>query len=160
MKLLYEKYKPKALFPLLTFLVLIGLLWRGMALDPKIRPSPLIGQPRPSSLLQIERQKNYLFEDQATEKLFSRITKELRCIVCQNQTLADSAAPLAVDLKDEIYQRVRMGAGKEEVMAYVTSRYGDFISYAPPFKLETVLLWLGPLLMLVLGLMSLRKYLK
>jgi cytochrome c-type biogenesis protein CcmH len=80
-----------------------------------------------------------------------RITSELRCLVCQNQTIADSNAALAVDLRREARELLQQGKSDTEVVAYMTARYGDFVLYRPPLKATTMLLWFGPALMLVAG---------
>jgi cytochrome c-type biogenesis protein CcmH len=80
-----------------------------------------------------------------------RITSELRCLVCQNQTIADSNASLAVDLRREARALIKQGKSDQEVVAYMTDRYGDFVLYRPPLKATTLLLWFGPALMLVGG---------
>ncbi len=80
-----------------------------------------------------------------------RITSELRCLVCQNQTIADSNAALAVDLRREARELIKQGKSDDEVVAYMTERYGDFVLYRPPLKATTFLLWFGPALMLVAG---------
>jgi cytochrome c-type biogenesis protein CcmH len=72
--------------------------------------------------------------------------------VCQNQTLADSNAPLAVDLRNQIREQLKAGKSERDVVAFMVERYGDFVLYRPPFKLSTALLWLGPFLILVLGI--------
>lgn len=83
---------------------------------------------------------------------FSHLLKELRCLVCQNQDLADSNASLAKDLRDEVYQMVKAGKSDNEIITYLTARYGDFILFNPPVKSITALLWFGPALFMVLGL--------
>ena len=85
---------------------------------------------------------------------------ELRCLVCQNQTLADSNADLAVDLRNTIREQLKRGASDREVIDFMTARYGDFVLYRPPFKATTVLLWFGPFLLLALGVLILFKKLK
>jgi cytochrome c-type biogenesis protein CcmH len=89
--------------------------------------------------------------DPALEARMVRITSELRCLVCQNQTIADSNASLAVDLRREARALIKQGKSDEEVVAYMTDRYGDFVLYRPPLKATTLLLWFGPALMLVGG---------
>ncbi len=86
--------------------------------------------------------------DPALEARMVRITSELRCLVCQNQTIADSHADLAVDLRNQVREQLRAGRSDAEIVDYMTARYGDFVLYRPPFKATTVLLWLGPALML------------
>ena len=82
---------------------------------------------------------------------FSHLLRELRCLVCQNQDLADSNAALAKDLRAEVYQLVKAGKSDSEIMQHLTARYGDFILFKPPVKGVTVLLWFGPALFLLLG---------
>ncbi|WP_419420651.1 cytochrome c-type biogenesis protein [Legionella sp. D16C41] len=82
---------------------------------------------------------------------FEHLLKELRCLVCQNQDLADSNASLAKDLRDQVYTMVNEGKSDTEIINYLTSRYGDFILFNPPVKGVTVLLWYGPILFLLLG---------
>ena len=80
-----------------------------------------------------------------------RITSELRCLVCQNQTIADSNAALAVDLRRETRELLKEGKSDAEVVAYMTARYGDFVLYRPPLRATTLLLWFGPALLLAIG---------
>ena len=94
-------------------------------------------------------------EDPALEQRVIDVASELRCLVCQNQTLADSNAPLAVDLRDQIRERMRQGASERAVVDYMVARYGDFVLYRPPLKATTVLLWTGPLLLAISGLAAL-----
>lgn len=89
--------------------------------------------------------------DPALEARMVHITSQLRCLVCQNQTIADSQADLAVDLRREVRELLRQGKSDREIVDYMTARYGDFVLYRPPFKATTVLLWLGPSLMLLIG---------
>jgi cytochrome c-type biogenesis protein CcmH len=85
------------------------------------------------------------------EKRVMALAEELRCLVCQNQTLADSNAPLAEDLRNQIRERMREGNSDAQVVDYLVARYGDFVLYRPPLKATTVLLWFGPLLLLAAG---------
>lgn len=87
------------------------------------------------------------------EQRFHHLAAEFRCLVCQNQTIADSSAALAVDLRTQITEQIAAGKSDAEIRAYMVSRYGDFILYSPPLKSTTLLLWIGPfvLLALVLG---------
>ena len=89
--------------------------------------------------------------DPALEARMVRITSELRCLVCQNQTIADSNAALAVDLRREARALIKQGKSDAEVVDYMTARYGDFVLYRPPMRATTVLLWFGPALMLAVG---------
>ena len=89
--------------------------------------------------------------DPALEARMTRITAELRCLVCQNQTIADSNASLAVDLRREARALIKQGKTDAEVVDYMTARYGDFVLYRPPMRATTLLLWFGPALMLAGG---------
>ena len=93
--------------------------------------------------------------DPMVESRLKAISEELRCLVCQNQTIADSHATLAVDLRQQI--RAMVGAGKTdaEIRAYMVQRYGDFVLYKPPFQLNTILLWLGPAILIAGGTVAL-----
>jgi cytochrome c-type biogenesis protein CcmH/NrfF len=91
-------------------------------------------------------------DDPALEARVQRLSAELRCLVCQNQSLADSNAPLALDLKSQVREQLRAGRSDTEVMAYMTQRYGDFVLYRPPVKATTLLLWTGPALLALGGL--------
>jgi cytochrome c-type biogenesis protein CcmH len=94
-------------------------------------------------------------DDPALEERVTAVASELRCLVCQNQTLADSNAPLAVDLRDQIREQMRQGASDRSIVDYMVARYGDFVLYRPPFKASTVLLWAGPALLALAGLAAL-----
>ena len=93
--------------------------------------------------------------DPALEDRVMALATELRCLVCQNQTLADSHAPLAVDLRNQIREKMQQGASEHDIVEYMVARYGDFVLYRPPLKPTTVLLWAGPLLLMVAGLAAL-----
>ena len=90
-------------------------------------------------------------EDPALEERMQAIAVELRCLVCQNETIAASSADLAVDLRNQVRQMLREGKTQPEIIDYMTARYGDFVLYRPPVKGTTVLLWFGPVLALVIG---------
>jgi cytochrome c-type biogenesis protein CcmH len=90
--------------------------------------------------------------DPALEARMLRITAELRCLVCQNQTVADSHSGLAEDLRREVREQLKRGASDEQVVTYMTDRYGDFVRYRPPFKGTTLLLWVGPGVLLLGGI--------
>jgi cytochrome c-type biogenesis protein CcmH len=94
-------------------------------------------------------------EDVALEQRVQRLAEELRCLVCQNQSLADSHADLAIDLKNQVREKLKQGASEKEVITFMTERYGDFVLYRPPLKATTLLLWFGPGLLLVAGLIGL-----
>jgi cytochrome c-type biogenesis protein CcmH len=99
-------------------------------------------------------------EDPAIEARMKNLTKQLRCLVCQNETLADSQAQLAEDLRREIREQIKAGKSDQEILAYATQRYGDFILYNPPVKATTYLLWFGPFVLLVIGSVLLFRFLK
>jgi cytochrome c-type biogenesis protein CcmH len=91
------------------------------------------------------------FRDRAQELRFQALTKQLRCLVCQNESLADSNAPLAADLRRDVFEQIEAGKSDEEIKAWLTSRYSDFVLYDPPLRAGTWLLWFGPVLVLVVG---------
>lgn len=93
--------------------------------------------------------------DPALEDRVMALASQLRCLVCQNQTLADSHAPLAVDLRNQIREQLRQGASEQSIVDYLVARYGDFVLYRPPLKPATILLWVGPLLLLLGGMTAL-----
>jgi cytochrome c-type biogenesis protein CcmH len=90
-------------------------------------------------------------QDPELERRAMALSNELRCLVCQNQTIADSNAPLAEDLRNQVREKMREGASDSEIIGFMVARYGDFVLYRPPFKATTLLLWLGPLLLLAIG---------
>jgi len=93
--------------------------------------------------------------DPAVEARMLRIANELRCLVCQNQTIADSHADLAVDLREQVRTMVRRGDSDAQILQYMTDRYGDFVLYRPPVKSTTWLLWFGPGVLMLGGLATL-----
>lgn len=95
--------------------------------------------------------ETYQFDDPAQEALFRQLIGELRCPKCQNQAIVDSDAPLAKDLRDQTYSMVQEGASKQQVIDYMVVRYGDFVHYKPPVTAATLVLWLGPLALIVIG---------
>jgi len=96
-----------------------------------------------------------LAADPAVEARLMHLSSVLRCLVCQNQTLADSNAELAVDLRNQIRAQMAAGRSDEQIVDYLVTRYGDFVLYRPPMKATTVLLWVGPFVLLVGGLAAL-----
>ena len=89
--------------------------------------------------------------DPALESRVMKLSEELRCLVCQNQTIADSNAPLAVDLRQQIRGQIADGRSDEQIRSYMVERYGDFVLYNPPFKATTALLWAAPFVLLLVG---------
>lgn len=99
-------------------------------------------------------------EDPQIEQRMKALTEQLRCLVCQNETLADSHADLAEDLRKQIREQMKAGKSDQEILAYLTQRYGDFVLYKPPVKLTTYLLWFGPFALLLSGIFVLYLYVK
>ncbi len=97
--------------------------------------------------------------DPVLEKRTMALAEELRCLVCQNQTIADSHAELAVDLKNQIREKLKAGMSEEKIKEYMVARYGDFVLYRPPVKATTAPLWFGPFALLVAALAGLFYYL-
>ncbi|MDH5436877.1 MAG: cytochrome c-type biogenesis protein CcmH, partial [Gammaproteobacteria bacterium] len=87
----------------------------------------------------------------AEEQRYRNLIGELRCLVCQNQSLADSDAELAVDMRNEVHKKISAGKSNDEIIDFLVERYGDFVRYRPPVKATTFLLWFGPFLLLALG---------
>lgn len=94
------------------------------------------------------------FKDRAEELRFQNLAKQLRCLVCQNESLNDSSAPLAADLRRDVFQQMQAGKSDDEIKAWLTARYSDFVLYDPPLRGGTWLLWFGPLLVLAVGAAS------
>jgi cytochrome c-type biogenesis protein CcmH len=92
--------------------------------------------------------------DPKQQETYETLTKELRCLVCQNQTIADSNAELAGDLRRQVYEMLQQGKSKQEIIQFMTDRYGDFVLYKPPFKGKTSVLWVAPVVFLLLGLIT------
>lgn len=89
--------------------------------------------------------------DAAVEERLKGLAEELRCLVCQNQTIADSNAPLALDLRNQIRGQIAEGRSDSQIREYMVDRYGDFVLYRPPFKASTAILWVGPFALLLFG---------
>ena len=96
-------------------------------------------------------QEPLVFDSPEQQERFNKLTGELRCLVCQNQNLADSDAPLAHDLRDEIFKMMQTGQNDDQIKTFLVERYGDFVLYRPPIKGNTLVLWLAPGLLLSLG---------
>jgi cytochrome c-type biogenesis protein CcmH len=117
--------------PLLRALLIAAFLFSGCALAQAIEPLP--------------------FKDRAQEVRFQHLTKQLRCLVCQNENLADSNADLARDLRHEVFELMQSGKSDDQIKQYLVDRYSDFVLYDPPLQPNTLLLWFGPILILLLG---------
>ncbi len=125
--------------PVLALLVLFTVFGPALAADPAV----------------------FRFEDAGSEARFQALTKELRCLVCQNQSLADSHAELAGDLRREVHAMMKAGKADREIVEFLVRRYGDFVLYRPPLDPRTAALWLGPiglfLLAVLVGFIALRR---
>lgn len=102
----------------------------------------------------------HTFENKQQEELYLQLIAELRCVKCQNQNLAESNAELATDMREKAYEMVKKGGSRADVVNYMTARYGDFVLYKPPFKANTLMLWVGPPVFLLLSLFLLFKLVK
>ena len=94
------------------------------------------------------------FSDPEQQARYERLASELRCLVCQNETIKDSNAGLAADLRRELREQMAAGKSDEEILKFLTDRYGDFVLYKPPLTTRTVLLWAAPALLLIMGLIA------
>ncbi len=94
----------------------------------------------------------YQLPDPKQQETYETLTKELRCLVCQNQTIADSNAELAADLRRQVYEMLQQGKSREDIVQFMTDRYGDFVLYKPAFKGKTSVLWIAPVVFLLIGL--------
>ncbi|MBF0264652.1 MAG: cytochrome c-type biogenesis protein CcmH [Gammaproteobacteria bacterium] len=92
------------------------------------------------------------FENDQQQQAYQTLSEQLRCLVCQNQNLADSNAELAQDMRNKTYQMVKQNKSEQDIIDYWVSRYGDFVLYDPPFKQITLILWLGPFVLLILAI--------
>lgn len=94
------------------------------------------------------------FDDPVKEQAYQTLISELRCLVCQNQTIADSNADLAKDLRQQVYEMLQQGKSQQDVVDFMTKRYGDFVMYRPAFNIKTGLLWLGPIAFVLIGIIA------
>ncbi len=92
------------------------------------------------------------FENEMQEQRYSDLIDELRCLVCQNQSLADSHAELAQDLRNEVYEKIIGGESDDTIIKFLVDRYGDFVLYRPPLQQKTWILWFGPVLAMIFAL--------
>jgi len=99
-------------------------------------------------------------KDPVAQSRAVRLSEQLRCLVCQNQTIAESNAELAVDLRRQVREQIAAGKSDQEIIDYMTARYGDFVLYKPPVRASTLLLWGGPALLLVVGAFVLVRVLR
>ena len=104
--------------------------------------------------------ETFKFDSPETEKVFHKLSEELRCLVCQNQNIAESNADLAKDLRLEIYTMLSDGKSEDEIVDFMVQRYGDYVLYRPPFKPMTWLLWFGPAIAFAFGLVFVVRFMK
>ncbi len=104
--------------------------------------------------------ETFKFDSPETEKSFHKLSDELRCLVCQNQNVAESNAGLAKDLRLEIYTMLSEGKSEDEIVEFMVQRYGDYVLYRPPFKPMTWLLWFGPIIIFFIGIYYVVRFLK
>lgn len=97
----------------------------------------------------------YPFQTAKQQRQFQHLTYELRCLVCQNQNLAESNAALATDLRNEIANKIRIGRTNQQIINYLVARYGDYILYKPPVNKATYILWFTPFILLIAGMLVL-----
>jgi len=118
-----------------------------------IRPIIGLGILLLSTVTLADSMQSYEFDDAAQEARYKTLIQELRCLVCQNQNLADSNADLALDLRRQTYEMISQGKSNADVVDYMVTRYGDFVLYRPRFSAMNALLWLGPFIFLLIGLL-------
>lgn len=104
--------------------------------------------------------ETFKFDSPEKEKVFHKLSEELRCLVCQNQNIAESNADLAKDLRLEIYTMLQQGKSEEEIVDFMVQRYGDYVLYRPPVKPMTWLLWFGPAIVFIFGLVFVVRFMK
>ena len=104
--------------------------------------------------------ETFQFDSPEKEKIFHKLSEELRCLVCQNQSVAESNADLAKDLRLEIYTMLSNGKTEDEIVNFMVDRYGDYVLYRPPFKPMTWLLWFGPIIIFFAGMIFVVRYMK
>lgn len=102
----------------------------------------------------------YKFENTEQEKVYQSLIEDLRCLVCQNQNIAESNAELAKDMRRKTYEMATQGKSKKEISVFMVERYGDFVLYQPPFEPMTWLLWFGPVIVFAIGLVIVVRYMK
>src|SRR6266849_6265453 len=140
--------------PIAIFAALVALLAVGLTLDPRKVPSPLIGKPAPHFELPLLQEAKQTFtERDMLGKVWVLNVWASWCVTCREE----HPVPLAEDLRNQVREKMRRGASDSEIVDYLVARYGDFVLYRPPFKLTTVLLWFGPLLLLAAGFIVLLR---
>lgn len=102
----------------------------------------------------------YPFTEASQKQQFSQLTNEIRCLICQNETIADSNAPIAKDLRQKVYEMIKAGDSSVTIKQFLLNRYGDFILFKPRFNSQTLLLWIAPILFLALGFFMLSFHIR
>jgi len=102
----------------------------------------------------------YTFDNKEQEKVYHSLIQDLRCLVCQNQNIAESNAELAKDMRRKTYEMVKQDKSEKEISAFMVTRYGDFVLYRPPFEPMTWLLWFGPLIIFMIGILFVVRFMK
>lgn len=104
--------------------------------------------------------ESFTFETPEQEARFKTLSGQLRCLVCQNQSIGDSNAELAQDLRREVYEMIKAGQSDQQIVTFLVDRYGDFVLYKPPVTTTTALLWAGPFLLIAIGLVLLIRFIR
>lgn len=105
-------------------------------------------------------QDNFPFQSASEQQRFVRLSKEIRCLACQNQSIYDSTSYVAKEMRAQIYSMLHEGKTDQEIRTYLSDKYGEFVLFAPPWRTNTMVLWLGPIFMLGIAAMSIRRYFK
>lgn len=113
-----------------------------------------------SGLVVAEQAQLFVFDTPEQEQIFNKLSNELRCLVCQNQTIADSNADLAKDLRTEIFKMIKNGKNEQQIVAFMVQRYGDYVLYRPPVKPMTWLLWFGPILVFIIVVIMVVRFIR
>ena len=140
---------------LLAVLLAVAAAVPALAAEAPASAAPAAAASAPATVKFEEPGAHPTAADPALESRMLAITGELRCLVCQNQTIADSHADLAVDLRQQVREMLHKGMTPDQIRKYMTDRYGDFVLYRPPLKASTAVLWLGPAVLLAIALLAL-----
>lgn len=163
-------------FPALVFVILMVFLWQGLQLNPQAEflrddsaksvensaannvKDDAENNIKNNATNNVADQKFYHFDNTSDQALFDKITHELRCVVCQNQSIAESGATMAANLRQVVYESLKQNKSETEILELMRKRYGEFVLYRPPFEAQNVLLWLAPVLMLLIAVFTLKLY--
>jgi len=144
--------------------LLVLLLWVNLVHAESPNNNPLNAIFAPANSEQIQQVETFAFKSSEQQKRAINLSRELRCPQCLNQNLMESNSPIAKDLRLVVYQMVDVGKSDEQIIAFMTDRFGDFVLYNPKFELRTYLLWLGPLFLLliffIIGIVVVKKGIK